>query len=99
MAPRLLTWQVENRVINITSHDMAQHRADRMRKTLRVAASIAGLTPGQTDLLIHSLHDERGTLVVTWHIEPSEHQRRAFADAWALYGEDRISHQVFGGEA
>lgn len=78
---------------------MAQHRADRLRKTLRVAASIAGLTSEQTELLIHSLRDERGTLVVAWQIEPSDHQRRAFADAWALYGEDRISHHVKGAAA
>lgn len=81
--------------MDFTSHDGAQHRQQRLRKALQIASDIAGLTPAQADSLIYNLHDDRGTLRVTWRTgSPSDIQRIAFATAWRLAGEreDAIEH-------
>lgn len=73
--------------MDYTSHDGAAHRVPRLMKALKIATAIMGLTPGQALLLIHGLHDDRGTLVVRWCFSPSEHQIRAFEVAWEQCGE------------
>lgn len=73
--------------MEFSSHDNAAHRIPRLHKVLRIATAIMGITPGQALLLIHSLHDDRGTLAVHWVFTPSEHQTRAFAVAWEQCGE------------
>ena len=73
--------------MDYTSHDGAAHRVPRLIKTLRIATAVMGITPGQALLLIHGLHDDRGTLVVRWCFSPSDHQIRAFAVAWSQCGE------------
>ena len=73
--------------MDYTSHDGAAHRVPRLIKTLRIATAVMGITHGQAELLIHGLHDDRGTLVVRWCFGPSEHQIRAFAVAWSQCGE------------
>lgn len=78
--------------MEFSSHDHAAHRIPRLHKVLRIATAIMGITPGQALLLIHSLRDDRGTLVVHWVFTPSEHQIRAFGVAWEQCGE--VAHQV-----
>lgn len=73
--------------MDYTSHDGAGHRVPRLMKALRIATAIMGITPGQALLLIHGLHDDRGTLVVRWCFSASEHQIRAFGVAWEQCGE------------
>ncbi len=77
--------------MDYTSHDGAEHRVPRLIKALRIATAIMGVTPGQALLLIHGLHDDRGTLVVRWQAPPSDHQIRAFSVAWEQCGEDAAS--------
>lgn len=83
-------------MIQFTSHDMAQHRADRLKKALRIAIEIAGITEHQADILIAELSDQKGVLWVDWRIEPSDQQRRAFEAAWALCGEGRVRQSSNG---
>lgn len=81
-----------------TSYDGAAHRVPRLIKALKIATAIMGITPGQALLLIHGLHDERGTLVVRWCFSPSEHQIRAFQVAWEQCGEPyhQVRHETNG---
>lgn len=81
-------------MIQFTSHDMAQHRADRLKKALRIAIQIAGITDEQADLLILGLRDQKGALLVQWRIEPSDQQKRAFEAAWELCGEKSVQHAI-----
>lgn len=67
--------------------DGAQYRIDRLCKTLRVAREIIALSEQQTKLLIHSIEDRRGRLLVRWVAEPTARQREAFSAAWELVGE------------
>lgn len=85
-------------MIQFTSHDMAQHRADRLKKALRIAIEVAGITQAQAEMLIAEMRDQKGTLLVAWRIAPSEQQKRAFDAAWGLCGEDQssVTHRVAG---
>lgn len=76
--------------------DGAAHRLARLKKALQIALSVAGLTEEQGNLLIKSLSDDKGRLVVVWAYTPSNRQRHAFADAWGLVGEkaDSVLHRV-----
>ncbi len=71
---------------------MAQHRADRLKKALRIAIHVAGITDDQAALLIREMRDDKGTLCVAWRMEPSQHQRRALDVAWELCGETVVRH-------
>lgn len=80
-------------MIAFTSHDMAQHRADRLKKALRIAIQVAGITEQQAALLIREMRDDKGTLRIDWLMEPSDQQIRAFDVAWALCGETNVRHK------
>jgi hypothetical protein len=84
--------------MDYTSHDGAEHRVHRLIKATRIATAIMGLTDDQAQLLIHGLHDDRGTLVVRWRCSPSAFQVAACAVAWEQCGErgDSVRHVVGG---
>ena len=81
-------------MIAFTSHDMAQHRADRLKKALRIAIQVAGITDEQAALLIREMRDEKGVLCIDWIMEPSDQQKRAFDVAWSLCGETVVRHKL-----
>ncbi len=83
-------------MIQFTSHDMAQHRADRLRKALRIAIEVAGITEAQASMFIAGMHDQKGTLWVEWRVAPSDRQTRAMEVAWGLCGESAVRHEAFG---
>jgi len=71
---------------------MAQHRADRLRKALRIAIEVAGITEAQAGMFIAGMHDQKGELWIDWSIAPSDQQMRAFEAAWRLCGEGVVHH-------
>lgn len=76
------------------TYDGAQHRRDRLAKTLRIAREILAFSESQTTLLIYDLTDKKGMLTVNWSAIPTQRQCDAFAAAWELVGEkpDRVVH-------
>lgn len=68
--------------------DGAQYRIDRLAKALRIAREIMALSEAQSALLIESMQDSRGRLLVRWNAEPTARQVLAFGAAWELVGED-----------
>lgn len=82
--------------MEFSSHDNAAHRLPRLHKAQRIATAIMGITPGQALLLMHGLHDDRGTLEVRWVYTPSTHQIAAYGIAWEQCGEQagNVRHTV-----
>ena len=84
--------------MQVTSCDGSRYRSERLKKTLRIALAIAGLTEGQAEKLITSVRDDHGALVVSWECFPSEAQCLAFRSAWKICGEswDAVTHHSVG---
>lgn len=70
--------------MHLHTHDKREDRVARLQKALLIATTICGLTSKQADILIESLRDDRGTLIVTWVCPPSDQQINAFRAAWGL---------------
>lgn len=80
--------------MNISNYENVEHRDVRLRKCLRIAIAIMGISPRQADRLLLSLHDHKGDLHVLWFDPPTEAQRAAFQEAWSLCGEYTVHHGV-----
>ena len=73
--------------MHLHTHDGREDRVARLKKALRIATAMCGLTEAQANILITSLTDERGTLITAWVSPPSDQQVNAFRVAWGLCGE------------
>lgn len=74
--------------MNITAHDGALHRIERLKKAIKIATAICGLSDEQAECLIFEVHDNRGNLTIHWNMEPTAVQKNAFAVAWEQFKED-----------
>lgn len=70
------------------SHDESW-RKSRLKKAFQIFCRIYGITEDQAELLVQSLHDQKGHLFVQWVdlCAPTDEQKRAFAIAWETCGE------------
>lgn len=83
--------------MKITSHDGTQYRQTRLEKVRKVASIMLGMAPTQLDKLVVEIHDNKGTLKITWLDDfPSDMQRVAFSSSWEMVGEnkDAVRHGV-----
>lgn len=82
--------------MEFNAYDGALHRIERLQRASRIATAICGLSRDQADTLIKSLSDNRGSLEVVWHFEPTDIQRNAFSVAWEQCREsaEKVSHTL-----
>jgi len=74
--------------MDFLSHDGAEHRTKRLKRTATLFCEIAGIPQEHANGLICTLKDDHGRLEVHWRYgDPSQRQREAFATAWRLVGE------------
>jgi hypothetical protein len=71
--------------ISVTNGDL--WREERIKKTLRIAGKILGLSNDQFELLIDEIHDSKGQLAIYWKTPHTIRQESAFSDAWTECGE------------
>lgn len=80
-----------------SSNDNSTRRNDRLRRVEKLAIALMGLSIKQFHKLVHSLHDEKGELRITWIDEfPTYDQQRTMGIVWGLSHEDRhkVRHDV-----
>lgn len=87
--------QVEKILIEYTSSDGTAHRFVRLRRAVRIFTQVAGLTDEQVELLINSVHDQKGELWIGWRLAPSEAQKRSIEAAWRLCEESVVHHDSY----
>ena len=70
-------------------------RLKRLQKVVRISGAMMGLTRQQFDLLIESIQDEKGLLVVEWTQPWTKSQENAFRVTWGECGElpDAVVHR------
>lgn len=74
-----------------------QWRIERIKKAIKITASILGMDEAQLMALIHDIDDIQGVLHVFWRHPMTSVQSRAFSTAWDLCGEkhENTKHYVF----
>ena len=70
-------------------------RLKRLQKVVRISGAMMGLTRQQFDLLIASIQDDKGLLVVEWTHPWTQSQENAFRVTWGECGElqDSVVHR------
>ncbi len=83
-----------------SAYDGAQHRIERLKKAVRIATAMCGLSEDQAKLLITRVHDHKGQLILSWTCMPTEQQRLAFGVAWEQCSEPaaNVSHVLDDGK-
>lgn len=73
-----------------------QWRVDRLKKAVRIAATVLDLEKEQLELLLSEATDMQGKLCLRWKHPPSNTLARAFRVAWGMCGENEnnVEHIV-----
>lgn len=84
--------------MEFSAYDGAPHRIDRLKKAVKIATAICGLSEDQAKLLITRVNDHKGQLEVEWTCAPTDQQRLAFGVAWEQCKEPaaNVTHVLMG---
>ena len=82
--------------MNISAYDGNQWRVDRVKKAVRIACAILGMSEQQMAQIVDGIEDHKGELFISWKFPQTRWQELAFASAWRECGEYAVHHQPVG---
>jgi hypothetical protein len=86
---------LDHPTITATNGDTEPDRLDRLNRVYGYVIGQADITDDKNCIgKIANLHDDKGTLYVSWRVQPTDQERNFFSRAWRSQIGDETTHVV-----